>query len=672
MNDKPNGSCFYAAILLVVQLLLTLQAVAQVQYGELTGRIQDPSGAVIVGATVDVTHLGTGHTFTVTANAAGVYRAPQLPIGPYSLEATFAGFKTARQTGVVLHAGVIARVDFRLEVGEVTEVVVVEYGGALVNIEDSRPYTTVRGREIEDLPLDGRNPYNLIQLASGAVNVAGVSFEKGERTSLNGLRPNFNGFTLNGSSNKGLSGGTVTIPNPDIVAEFQIIELNVSAQYGNSAGSITNLVTKSGSNDFHGSVFWFFRDESFDANSFFRNRAGEEKPPLSFDQFGGHAAGPILKDKLFFTASVQVENFETFSPPSPILVESPEWRQAVIAAQSGNPSSVAGFLYQNFPFSEPGTPVFTVEEFVASGFSIFGATTFAEYLCDSNLSFLADILIGGPNDPNAPLALAQDFANLFGVTAQDQADMSALGCTTILPLQPGLIPRDTPLLVEGVATARIGESGDLFEGYEWSTRLDWVGENDRIFGELFWQKRTDTGFTDPRGVDFPGEKFTPNFQLSWLHTFSPSVLNDLRVGFARSRDDLLSSVPGLPLVEFFGVGELSISSDATSESFVENILTYADTVSISAGSHNIKTGVELRQNREISLIDAGVPFYGFFDHLFFAVDAPFVGSGGVDPGFVSGEAPRLATNVRDWRNREFGASSPDAEPGHPLRPLYTS
>jgi hypothetical protein len=148
MNDKPNGSCFYAAILLVVQLLLTLQAVAQVQYGELTGRIQDPSGAVIVGATVDVTHLGTGHTFTVTANAAGVYRAPQLPIGPYSLEATFAGFKTARQTGVVLHAGVIARVDFGLEVGEVTEVVVVESGGALVNTEDSRPYTTVRGREI--------------------------------------------------------------------------------------------------------------------------------------------------------------------------------------------------------------------------------------------------------------------------------------------------------------------------------------------------------------------------------------------------------------------------------------------------------------------------------------------------------------------------------------------
>src|SRR5213592_5265362 len=146
-----------------------------------------------------------------------------------------------------------------MELGQAREVVEVTGEAAAVNTEDSKLASTVNATQIANLPLNGRNVYDLMQLAPGAINVAGTDMENGHNTVVNGLREDFNGFLINGATSKGLSGGTNNVPIEDTVEEFQQLGLNNSAQYGSSAGSVTNLVTKSGTNNWHGSVWDFLR-----------------------------------------------------------------------------------------------------------------------------------------------------------------------------------------------------------------------------------------------------------------------------------------------------------------------------------------------------------------------------------------------------------------------------
>lgn len=301
----PVCSFFLA---LLVFAFAAMPAHAQIQNGIFTGTVTDPQGAAVGSAEVTVTNIGTNASVTVTTNADGAYRVPQLAVGTYKFTVTAQGFKKAVKSGLYLGAGTIERVDFKLELGAQTETVVVEAGAVQVQTEDSRLFETIGAGQVANLPLNGRNVFDLITLAPGAVDVTGVSFENGHNTVVNGLRPNFNGFMVNGSSDKGLSGGVVTVPNADIVQEFQELTLNMSAQYGNSAAAIINVVTKSGSNSLHGSVYEFVRNDKFDANDTFRLSSGDplqnKKPAkLRYNQFGGTVTGPIWKDHLFFTAS---------------------------------------------------------------------------------------------------------------------------------------------------------------------------------------------------------------------------------------------------------------------------------------------------------------------------------------------------------------------------------
>jgi hypothetical protein len=188
-------------------------------------------------------------------------------------------FGTLIKTDLMLNAGVIQRVDFELPIGGRVETVEVVGGAAPVNTESAKLSEIVGAQQIANLPLNGCNVYDLIQQAPGAVNVTGVIFENGANTVVNGVRENFNGFLINRVSNKGLSGGYVNLPIQDTVQEFQLLTLNNSAEFGNSAGSITNLGTKAGTNDLHGIAWWFVRNDVFDANDFFSNQQAVSKPP---------------------------------------------------------------------------------------------------------------------------------------------------------------------------------------------------------------------------------------------------------------------------------------------------------------------------------------------------------------------------------------------------------
>src|SRR5258705_4775827 len=215
---------------------------------------------------------------------------------------------------------------------------------------------------IANLPLNGRNVYDLIQYAPGATNVRGVMFENGANTVVNGVRESVNGFLINGVSNKGLSGGPVNQPIQDTVQEFQLVTLNSSAEFSNSAGAITSLVTKSGTNLVHGSLWEYFRNDALDANPFFANHdpISRQKTPLHLNQFGGTVGGPIMKNKLFFFGAYQGDRFLT-SSAGPVQVESQQFRSAATAAF---PDSVAALLYKDFPPSAQGTPLMTLQDYV--------------------------------------------------------------------------------------------------------------------------------------------------------------------------------------------------------------------------------------------------------------------------------------------------------------------
>src|SRR6266446_3639438 len=293
-------------------LLLVLSAAAQVQNGQITGTVLDPSGAAIAGAKVTVTNKATNLVINTTTNSSGAYTVNELQLGTYDVTVEASGFKRLIQHGVTISAGTISRLDAKLQVGQAKgEVVEVSGEPSAINTEDSKLASTVSAQEIESLPLNGRNVYDLIQIAPGAVNVAGTDFENGHGTVVNGLREDFNGFLINGESNKALSGGVNNTPIQDTVQEFQQLQLNMSAQYGNSAGSTTNLVTKSGTNALHGSAWEYLRNSDADANNFFLNQVGASRPPLRWNQFGVTVGGPIVKDKLFFFLSYQGSRFIT-------------------------------------------------------------------------------------------------------------------------------------------------------------------------------------------------------------------------------------------------------------------------------------------------------------------------------------------------------------------------
>src|SRR5712691_6630844 len=302
-------------------LVLVLGAAAQVQNGQFTGTVSDPSGAAIANARVTVINMGTNLSVTTTSNETGLYTIKELPVGSYRITTEAKGFKTSTNTNVTLNAGTIARVDFKMELGQAREVVEVTGEAAAVNTEDSKLSTTVSGAQIANLPLNGRNVYDLMQMSTGAVNVSGVDFENGHSTVVNGLREDFNGFLINGVSNKGLSGGVVNVPIQDSVQEFQQLQLNMSAQYGNSAGGSVNLVTKAGTNAWHGSAWEYVRNDAFDANEFFLNQTGTKLPALRFNQFGVTLGGPIVKDKLFFFLSLQGDRFKSVGTPQTITEE---------------------------------------------------------------------------------------------------------------------------------------------------------------------------------------------------------------------------------------------------------------------------------------------------------------------------------------------------------------
>jgi outer membrane receptor protein involved in Fe transport len=280
---------------------------AQSIYGTLVGAVSDTSGGVVPGATITVTSTSTGAVRTLTTDSQGTYRATNLNPGEYVVEATLKGFKVAQRPGVIIEVGQTPRVDLVLQVGPTSEVVRVEAESPLLNRETSGLGQVVGGKTIMDLPIvsggGGRNFFNLALLAPGVMNT-GEGFALNNMR-VNGGRPRADDYLLDGTSIQQIVfGGPAIVPPPDAIQEFRIDTSSYPAEYGRISGGVFSAVTRSGSNAFQGSGWWFFRDEKLDARDYFLPE-DTEKPDLSHHDFGFTLGGPIIKDKLFFFADYQ-------------------------------------------------------------------------------------------------------------------------------------------------------------------------------------------------------------------------------------------------------------------------------------------------------------------------------------------------------------------------------
>jgi hypothetical protein len=292
-------------------------ASAQAVSGTILGTVRDSTGAALPGATVTLTNTGTGFTRTVTADASGEFSAPVIPTGTYTATGEMGGFKKVSLANIHLGVDQKVRVDLKLEIGQLSEAIEIQAQTPLVQTSSSDLSVTVEGKTIESLPLNGRNFVSLTRtipgitrgVGAGGGNIDGagsLAWRASASFSANGQRPRDNIYMLDGVDNNETWLQTVVIfPSVDALDEFKLQTSTYAAEFGRSMGGVVNLQIKSGSNSFRGSAFEFLRNDRFDANNFFNNRAGRPKPDFSQHQFGGTLGGPIVKDKTFFFADYQ-------------------------------------------------------------------------------------------------------------------------------------------------------------------------------------------------------------------------------------------------------------------------------------------------------------------------------------------------------------------------------
>jgi len=301
MKRIACGAVWLAAFVLLAGLQnLRAQAV-----GSITGLVTDPTGAVIPAAKVTATNVATGRSQSTVTSGGGTYNIPSLLVGTYKVTAEAGGFKTGTAEDITLDVSQVRVVDFKLVIAGVTASVEVSAAPPLLNVANATLAQVVSTEQVENLPLNGRNIEGLMTMQPGVVGYNGAIMGwMSSELAGNGNRGETAVGSLDGADSTDAEMGTLQFTNfnLDAIAEFKVQQNNYSAQYGQGAGTITQIVSKSGTNQFHGSLFEFLRNSDFDARNFFANGPSSAGivPPFRRNEFGGTFGGPIKKDKTFF------------------------------------------------------------------------------------------------------------------------------------------------------------------------------------------------------------------------------------------------------------------------------------------------------------------------------------------------------------------------------------
>jgi len=585
---------------LVLYLIASLSPLgAQTTAGSIVGTVTDPSGAVVAGATITITNIGTNIAVKTTTDAAGDYVATPLEVGKYSVTIEATGFKRSVRPDIQVNVQDRVRVDARLAVGEASEIVKVEAEAPVLETDTSYLGEVVESQRIVDLPLNGRFFTRLAVLTAGtAPSPAGARDENTGGFSANGVRPYQNNYILDGVDNNSLSedlssqASFVIGPPPDAIQEFKVQTNSMSAEFGRSGGAVLNVTIKSGTNELHGTAYEFLRNSDLDANNFFNNANGAPIAPFKQNQFGFSIGAPVLipkvyngKNRTFFFFDYQgtrIRTGQTFLATVP-----------TDAMRQGNFSPVNGVAFNTIYDPTTGT--------INSSGDAVGRTPFAgNAIPQSRWDPIAAKLLSMFPEPNTP----GQFNN-FGPANNYLSN----------PVEPN----DTNQI-------------DL--------RIDHkISDSDSIFGRVSWSNQTDVppGAIPPPldAASFSSGTFLQkprNVVVSETHIFTPRLINELRLGYTQNESDRLQfnsdqnlsaqlGIPGIPFssnnggLPQFGVSGLSSFGSAEYQPTVEKQAIYQliDSLTLIHGRHTIKFGVELKPRVNFTILQPPVPrgYFGF-------------------------------------------------------------
>lgn len=541
---------------------------AQIDRASISGTITDPSGAVVVGATVTATNVGTGQVETVKTGADGGYTISLLHIGSYSVEASASGFQKALQSGIVLNVNQVARVDLQLNVGPSTEVAQVTGAAPLVATETSSLGTVETQQRIADLPLNGRLFTQLAWLGPGAspgssfgIGLSGSTDDNrpGIQLAVNGLWGFDNNFLLDGVDNNAIGDGTIAVnPSPDAIGEFRVEENSMKAEFGRG-GAAVNAALKSGTNVVHGGAFEYIRNDVLDARNYFDTASAGPKARLERNQFGAYVGGPIIKDRTFFFGDYQGSRLRE--------------GQVDISTVPTIPERTGDFTDRGYILYDPNTT---------------NPTTGARQLLN-------------PADPT--------------VIPQNRIDQIGQNLVNLFPLP------NRPGYLTATSANFILKPVEILDGNQFDVRIDHrIGDHNQLFGHVSLEDHPQVQPTPLPGLaegccggDMNMRE--QNHAIGYTHAFGSNLLNDARFAFIRYA---VTSIPldygknisdqvGIPNAnhgnpETSGLANIGINgyNNLGNSSWIpeladDNVYQVADTVSWIHGKHTIKFGADFRR-----------------------------------------------------------------------------
>jgi hypothetical protein len=564
----------FPIVVLALALWCTAIGMAQETGASVTGKITDPSGAAVVDATVTLRDVDRGAAFRTQTNQEGVYNLPRVPIGQYELRVEASGFQTAVRPPFPLQLDQAAKVDIALAIGQVSQQMEVTSVAPQLQTETTQVSTVMEANAIAGLPLETRNYNQLTLLVPGSVTISPASFNTGLKT-FNAARPNLNGnqeqanyYLLDGMENTEFVDNNVAYsPNVDAIQELSIITNNPSAEFGQFLGGVINVSLKSGTNQYHGNVFEYLRNDFFNANEWSNDFNGLPTPRERWNEYGGTFGGPIRRNKLFFFADFQGSRFDLPATDTP---------GTTFTAQdaTGNLSDLGISLHY------PGTTVPMPSNLTQAA------------ICGAGQTMGVNPCITGLSPTALKIAAALPKPNL-----------------------PGLANGTVNNLNDVVQNYTHGNQGDI--------KMDWAPtERDHIFAR-YSQQHIDNPTVNSELFQYSGSgsNIFPLQQavLDYTHTFGPRLVNDARIGMnyypADAEAQSLTTtaganlIPGQPTQFLPGLsfasaklggqlnGPFAFGTTDSPEIFHQTAIEGTDTAIWSKGAHTLRMGVQLIRYR---------------------------------------------------------------------------
>lgn len=569
-----------AAVATFLLTLLALTAYAQRGRGTVLGTVTDATGAVVPGAIVTITNTATNVVTNAITNDDGNFVAPNLNVGSYTVAATKTGFKKALRSGLTLEVDQRAEINLTLETGAVTETVEVSSQVSLVDTTTATFGKVIENRRVEELPVNGRNALSLVLLApavqSGIGPTASGFADRGTQISF--IRINGSPFAANNLVVDGLSSVNAYVPdvninpNVDSVQEFKVQTNTMSAEYGFTLGGVVNLVTKSGTNQYHGTLYEFFRNNALDANSWANNRAARPIQPLRYNQYGGSIGGPIRLPK------------KVFGP----------------LGYDGRDRSFFFYNYEGYRFVTNASGFYTMptEAFRSGDFSKLADATGKPIIIYDPATTRAN--------PNGNGFLRDPFpGNIIPANRIDPVSKN------ILRFYP--LPNRTPDNAFTNLNNYFGAVSNKRTLTNHTSRVDhrFSEKNNFTARYSFYKQYTDQGTSNLYPDPVVRQRFDPfrghNIVLSDLHNFTPNLIHEVRIGVARqifdfkvaSAGDNWPQQLGLPSIvppdTFPAVSNgLTGFQTGTVGKRGSSVWQLFDSLTWLRGNHTLKFGTELR------------------------------------------------------------------------------